>query len=105
MVRTIPIYIGNTIWDDALRTYRPLTWGDRQPVEQLFEEKIVPQCTKSGYQRVVRNCPKWTGEMQDDPLLDPFVDLLTRIWPEIPAVMICVMAFGPIGKPSGWGRR
>jgi hypothetical protein len=105
MVKTIPIYVGDTMWDESLQMYRPMSWGDRMRTETLFETKIVPQCLPSGYCRVICLCPKWEGEMQDDPLLDPMVDLLTQMMPEDSAVLITEMAFGPIGQRFTWGER
>jgi hypothetical protein len=103
--KTIPIYIGSTMWDDSLRAYRRMTWGDRMRTEVLFNKKIMPRCFPSGYRRDVQLLPAWEGDLQDDPALDPMVDLLTRVIPEDSAVRIFEMAFGPLGQRFTWMER
>jgi hypothetical protein len=101
MSRSISIFDGDNIWDEASHTYRPRTAWDSGPTQwtpkKVFNQLILPRCDFTGYHPQVIDWPLPPSLPRGacwPPFDDPFVTLLSFYVPQEAAKAIFDMAFG-----------
>lgn len=104
MVKRVLIHIGNTIYNERLRKYRHLTWGDPRPIPDYLD-LLEHSCDSSGYHKSLRYFPPYPRWREAEISFEPMLQLLMTKFSDVISMTIYEMAFGEFGEVAHptWG--